>query len=463
MNNPAKGWKAPKTKAARKRMLKKHGEQCFLDPANLKYPVCNRLGNVDCRGLAAAKARAASQGRDDLAAKADEMAQGQSCSWSKDENVGWIDWCRVTESGKGVVCLPESTKQEPFDRKAFPKKGEDMERRIRWDSGEWKKKGAPLFTGTSKTRCPSWSLPAGSSCPAVNMPIKRILTDASAKEMSNEKLVDQLVKEIPSKCLACYATGARYAYGEVQRAQHRRMTWFEDTSDSEVIRTLSNAIKKAGKETCSKRSDGEWHCTFEPGKPPEYFRLFDSGDFNSARDVRVWYEIAKRNPNVKFWAPTTAYAACAKTPEEKKKVADIVTELKKFNKLPNVIVRPSGLLVDKPAPQVPGLAPGATVTKEKTGSGRWTNIDGVKHWVCPGDCTKCRHCWTKKTPVTYPLHTEKVDPKNITRIVRTVHGGFSMTKDTKLHIWREVDKLIANRLLSNASMGPETDERMRRD
>ena len=53
----AAGWKydKPHTKEERKELLKKYGKDCFLRADELKYTICNRDGEVDCRGIIAAK------------------------------------------------------------------------------------------------------------------------------------------------------------------------------------------------------------------------------------------------------------------------------------------------------------------------------------------------------------------------------------------------------------------------
>lgn len=335
------------------------------------------------------------------------------------------------------------------------------------------------------------------------MPVHAMLSEMAAnnKKLSDKQVVERLSKEIPRKCLACYATGANYSYAETAVAQQRRQTWFENASKKEAVKVLHDAIQKAGEERCRKDESGDWTCEFKPGVKPRYFRLFDSGDFNSVRDVEIWYELAKKNPDVKFWAPTTAYAACATTPEDIKKRDELVKKLKKLNKLKNVAVRPSGLELDKAAPKVSGFASGATVTSSDTGKkqkkqnealqkqyvevqptaedpseiilrkkakgygvkAQWEQIDGKKHWICPGDCSLCRKCWDKKTPVAYVLHGRKPHKENILDIVKTVQGGRAAGKEGKLERWKEVDRLIAQRLLSNASMGPDANKRAKRD
>ena len=509
---PSKGWKKPKTKAAREALLEKGGAQCFLDPKALKYPVCNSRGELDCRGLVAAKARAAAQGRTALVKKADKLAKKAACAWLHGEDsVGYVDWYRVGEDGRRVHKLTDAEVPDLSAReyklvpdkklRSYVDKGVEKygwrkeETRNTSRSGKWKKQGAPLFTATSKTRCPSWSLPAGSSCPAVRIPVRDMIIEEAktGKKLTNAQLVKKLAGKVPEKCLACYATTGNYSYSDTRKAQARRWQWFNSTPDSEVINVLDDAVKHAGDEHCRKDDKGEWKCKFQPGVKPKFFRLFDSGDFEDARAVRIWREVMKRNPDIRFWAPTTAYAACATTEKDKAEVKKIMDELVIMNRLPNVTVRPSGLLVDNAAPNIPGLSPGATVvdtpsahkheklnkklqaeyiqTSDDTQTGLYhvkaykEDIGGVKHWICPGDCSKCRKCWDKKTPVAYVLHSRKVDQKNVVDLVQTVRGGnlWEGKAEKTVPHWKEVERIIRHQLLSNTSMGPDADARAERD
>jgi hypothetical protein len=58
-----KGWgkAAPRSLRERRDLLERCGEKAFLDPARLRFPVMSKRGAcvVDCRGVAAAKQRAA--------------------------------------------------------------------------------------------------------------------------------------------------------------------------------------------------------------------------------------------------------------------------------------------------------------------------------------------------------------------------------------------------------------------
>lgn len=81
-----KGWdkKKPKTDKDREKVKRACGPGAFLAPGELKYPIVGKSGGcaVDCRGLRAAKARAAQHGRKDLVAKADRLARQVGCRWA---------------------------------------------------------------------------------------------------------------------------------------------------------------------------------------------------------------------------------------------------------------------------------------------------------------------------------------------------------------------------------------------
>lgn len=86
--NSVKGWTkvAPKTKSERESIKKRGGENCFLDPKNLKYPVCRKTdAEFDCRGALAAYRRARQYKQYDIAKKALNVAKRHSCDWAKEE------------------------------------------------------------------------------------------------------------------------------------------------------------------------------------------------------------------------------------------------------------------------------------------------------------------------------------------------------------------------------------------
>ncbi len=53
----AKGWGKvkPHTREERIESMRNHGKKCFLKPDELKYPVCDKNGDYDCKGIIAAK------------------------------------------------------------------------------------------------------------------------------------------------------------------------------------------------------------------------------------------------------------------------------------------------------------------------------------------------------------------------------------------------------------------------
>jgi hypothetical protein len=82
------GWSkaAPKTKGARRALLARCGRKAFLVPSKLKFPVVSARSQTcepDCRGLLAAKQRAAIQGKRKLVAKANRLAKRAGCHWAR--------------------------------------------------------------------------------------------------------------------------------------------------------------------------------------------------------------------------------------------------------------------------------------------------------------------------------------------------------------------------------------------
>lgn len=75
-----KGWKedSPRRGKERERLAEKCGDECFLLPESLKFPICSKLGinkdcKVDSRGLVAAKIRAKQHGYQKVYKDADRL------------------------------------------------------------------------------------------------------------------------------------------------------------------------------------------------------------------------------------------------------------------------------------------------------------------------------------------------------------------------------------------------------
>lgn len=124
----------------------------------------------------------------------------------------------------------------------------------------------------------SWSLQAGTSCPASK--------DAEV-------------------CKGCYAKKGSYHYPTVKavrshnRADYHRADWVSDM-------------------------------TSEINKRFTYFRWFDSGDVESVELANKIYEVIKNTPNTKHWLPTRT-----------DKIPKINSVLLKISELPNVALRRS--------------------------------------------------------------------------------------------------------------------------
>jgi hypothetical protein len=219
------------------------------------------------------------------------------------------------------------------------------------------------LTGTSSMPCASWSLPAVRSCPAA---VK------SMNELGRENAI----------CGSCYATKGFYRMGNVRDAQQVRMDWItssitEGKSD-EVVSLLSSMIR----EDVDSR-----------GEP--IFRVHDSGDIFSIAYADIWHRIASAMPDVQFWIPTRSWV-----------LPRLLVSLQSLDALPNVVVRPSALGIDDPAPVVPGLSAGTTVSRSLP------VLPDSSLAVCPktdprdgrSDCGDCRNCWEGSSPVTYLLH-----------------------------------------------------------
>ncbi len=203
-----------------------------------------------------------------------------------------------------------------------------------------------LLTNTSKMPCPSWGLPAGKACPGAKYGAGTI-------------------------CGSCYAAKGNYGVPMVRHAQQERFRW-----------TLALMKSSAGQDAfvayMSKAID-------TIGLP--YFRVHDSGDLFSPAYARCWARIAANLSHIRFWFPTRSY-----------RIANLLPSIQELASLPNVTVRPSALMLDAPAPEIPGLAAGSGATHSKADA------------TCPayrqaGKCLDCRSCWDRPTvPVLYPLH-----------------------------------------------------------
>jgi len=204
-----------------------------------------------------------------------------------------------------------------------------------------------ILTQTSKMPCPSFSLPAWDSCPGAKYAEANLIPAGAA-----------------SPCSICYARKGFYRMPNVRDSRAERFVWARRHVDAcSFADVMSAEIRATG-------------CDF--------FRVHDSGDFYSTRYVDAWRDITRALPRVRFWYPTRAYTLKAFLPA-----------LRRLASEPNAIVRPSALVVDAPAPKIPGLDAGSSVvTRDAT---------------CPapsqgGTCGSCRACWDSRMEVSYARH-----------------------------------------------------------
>jgi len=173
----------------------------------------------------------------------------------------------------------------------------------------------------------------------------------------------KLAKVPGSPCADCYALKGNYQYPSVQLGHKRRLA------------ALANPLWVEGMA----RLIG--HYT-DPQDP--YFRIHDSGDFQSVEHVLMWVDVAERLPWVEFWVPTQERLFLSRA------------RIRLGRTWPsNLVVRVSSTKVGQA--QTKGPWPTSSVDS------------GVGHG-CPapkqgGKCGSCRACWDPKVSnVDYHKH-----------------------------------------------------------
>lgn len=196
--------------------------------------------------------------------------------------------------------------------------------------------------------CPSFSLPAGKTCPALDLCLQ---SETGGRE---------------AICRRCYAQKSRYKWKPVRDAQERRLAWWDATPPEGRAQTLASEARAGGE--------------------PRYFRCYDSGDFRDARDRDTWLRMAELLPNTVFWLPTRTWM-----------VPELLPMLRELNARPTIVVRPSAACFGDPAPVVEGLAAGLAAPVSNKNPGRTADR------VCPGQCGPCRLCW-EATDLSVEFH-----------------------------------------------------------
>ena len=197
----------------------------------------------------------------------------------------------------------------------------------------------------SKMPCYSWGIPA-----------QACITGSKLAEIQG------------SICQKCYALKGFFRQQKVQAAYQRRL---DRSGDPLWVQAMVKLMY--------------WQAV-ETGTP--YFRWFDSGDLQDVDMLRRICLVATRTPEIWHWLPTREYRIV----EEYLEAAEVP---------PNLVIRLSAHLIDRPAPQLFRLP---TSTVHSTG-GEVLGTACLASRSKPANCGDCRACWDESARnVSYPLH-----------------------------------------------------------
>lgn len=237
---------------------------------------------------------------------------------------------------------------------------------------------ATLTTWTTKMCCPSFSLPSGHSavggfCPgAVQSVVPEREWEATYRQALH--FMGQPARgpfDIASTiCQHCYAAHGKYGTGGVQVAQLMRGIWVRAAvADHSFVEVMDWAVKNAnyklaGNKNLPKEVSGQ-----------KYFRIHDSGDFESFEYLRAWFEVIRKNPDVLFWAPTRTWSRPSGKGGQYDRWIQEIGE-----KCPdNLVMRPSAFVINSPVPDFPGKwAAGTTVIASANNRGMRDDLEAIK-------------------------------------------------------------------------------------
>lgn len=322
-----------------------------------------------------------------------------------------------------------------------------------WPSSGNGRRATGIFSDANKMPCPSFSLPSGPH------------DQGGSCVVSNDGLGDRNFV-----CNHCYASNGNYIHDESIFSLMARREWIltsleRDPSGNSIAKDLISAIRSfaekipihggAFESERDKSELGVWKRgriqaldrfprrnrpdlwtplrevelapwtkyststdVFARMRPPPmegeitgFFRLHDSGDFSvgttaqSVAYLDAWAQVAHEFPHVLFWAPTRLWI--------RETFLKKLKEVKKTAK--NILFRPSAAYLFEPAPMIPGLSAGTTITRMIKGEYLPTSdSNGKPTYLCPviphggypESCNEanCRTCWARpNVPVTFRL------------------------------------------------------------
>lgn len=203
----------------------------------------------------------------------------------------------------------------------------------------------------SKMPCPSWSLPAITTCPGAR-------GDDG---------------ELVPACAGCYATTGNYHFPNVQRPRQENMTAWQHPEWSGA---MVDAI----------------------GKSP-YFRWFDSGDMYSLSLARKIADVIAHTPDTRHWLPTRQY-----------KFKKFIPLLKSIAKINHAVVRYSSDSIHGEIIKAPNSSVIFDAERQDPPAGAFV----CPAYSQGGKCRDCRACWDKSIPViAYPQHGRKMAAVNL--------------------------------------------------
>lgn len=230
----------------------------------------------------------------------------------------------------------------------------------------------PLFSVTSKMSCLSYSLPAGPlrSLGSCQMAQQRTAVAALRTMAENDPMRHELSLQFSAAqswrggdplyiCNMCYAGKANYAmYSDDAMKATWRLAWtkamLKRRGGQAFVDAIVGGIRHFGALSPARLKSTQ-------GINAKYFRWHDAGDIFSFAYWEAIKEIARQLPRVRFWVPTRQWVSPRWREQFQRDRAD--------NTFPsNLIVRPSALFVDAPAPRIDELAAGTLVTTQPVGS-----------------------------------------------------------------------------------------------
>ena len=168
------------------------------------------------------------------------------------------------------------------------------------------------------------------------------------------KTGSKLAKIEGSVCSKCYAFRSNYLYPVVKQSHQRRL---EALDHPQWIEAMTLLI-------------GHYSDKNDP-----YFRIHDAGDIQSKEHLKMWIQVARNLPWVKFWMPS----------KESLWVKQVSKEVSDWPV--NLVVRLSAPMIGQKPPRSMKAFPTSTV-QASVG-------EHCKAYTRGNKCGPCRACWDK--------------------------------------------------------------------